>query len=191
MRGSTVCSSRWIEQLCRPRTTNASAIRHNSFSVLPIAADRCVLQVRSMNDIVVDQQTALLRVLIADNSPRSAGSLNGLIEEYGDFEIVGHARTAIDTVTLIERLRPDVVLLDMEMPGDTFAFLLKLIKRDLSHCKVVVMIPYASCVLRERSREAGADHVFEKTGDSDRLLSFLMRLAQAKRFTFRAYEQEG
>jgi DNA-binding NarL/FixJ family response regulator len=144
-----------------------------------------------MNDTAMNQQTALLRVLIADGSPRSGSSLSGLMEEYGDFELAGHARTAIETLTLIEKLRPDVVLLDMEMPGETFGFLLKLIKRDLCQCKVVVMIPYASCVLRERSREAGADHVFEKTGDPERLLICLMRLAQSKRFSFRCCEQEA
>jgi len=105
--------------------------------------------------------------------------------------VVGHARTSIETLTLIEKLRPDVVLLDMEMPGETFGFLLKLIKRDLSHCKVIVMIPYASCVLRERSRDAGADHVFEKTGDPERLLICLTRLAQSKRFSLCCYEQEA
>jgi DNA-binding NarL/FixJ family response regulator len=135
-----------------------------------------------MNESAVDRPTALLRVLIADNSPRSSVGLTGLLQEDGEFELVGHARTSIETLTLIEKLRPDVVLLDMEMPGETFGFLLKLIKRDLSHCKVIVMIPYASCVLRERSRETGADHVFEKTGDPERLLICLMRLAQSKRF---------
>ncbi len=130
-------------------------------------------------------------MLIADNSPRSSAGLTGLIQEYGDFEMVGHARTSIETLTLIEKVRPDVVLLDMEMPGQTFGFLLKLIKRDLSHCRVIVMIPYASCVLRERSREAGAEHVFEKTGDPERLLLCLMRLAQSKRFSLHSYEQEA
>jgi hypothetical protein len=77
------------------------------------------------------------------------------------------------------------------MPGETFGFLLKLIKRDLWHCKIVVMIPYASCVLRERSREAGADQVFEKTSDPERLLFCLMRLAQAKRFSLHSHEQEA
>jgi two-component system response regulator DesR len=121
----------------------------------------------------------VLRVLIADAAGGNGG-LSGLLEDYDDFEVVGHAKTAIDTLTLVERLRPDAVLLDMEMPGDTFAFVLKLIKRDLRPTTIVVMIPYASYVLRERSLEAGADLVFEKTGDPERLLGALLEMAGTK-----------
>jgi DNA-binding NarL/FixJ family response regulator len=120
-----------------------------------------------------------LRVLIADRLAGSADSLSALLSEYGDFEVVGYAGTAIESVTLIEKLRPDAVLLDMEMPGELFSYVLNLIKRDLQPTAVIVLIPYASCVLRERSLEAGADHVCERTGDPERLIRALLQLAAA------------
>lgn len=134
-----------------------------------------------MSDGDSTNQSGPLRVLIADALPGSSESLHGLLAEYDDFEVVGQAKTAIDVLTLIEKLRPDVVLLDMEMPRETFSIVLHLIKRDLRRAKIVVLTPYASSVLRERSREAGADYVFEKTGDPEQLIQCLLEIAQGRR----------
>src|SRR5689334_4128141 len=99
---STAFFNRTTRSVCRPPPTKLWTFRHNFFSALPIADPPPSRKVAGMNETSADQQTALLRVLIADNSPRSSAGLTGLIQEYGDFEMVGHARTSIETLTLIE-----------------------------------------------------------------------------------------
>ncbi|MFN3388943.1 MAG: LytR/AlgR family response regulator transcription factor [Allosphingosinicella sp.] len=58
-----------------------------------------------------------MRVLIAEDEPLARALLRTLLEEAGDVEIVGEARNGREAVTLAERVRPDAVFLDIDMPG--------------------------------------------------------------------------
>ena len=120
---------------------------------------------------------APLRVLIAD---AIGEELSAMLEDYDDIEVVGCAKKAIEALILVEKLRPDVVLLDIEMPGETLGFVLKLIKGTPHPPLVMVSIPYSSLVLRERCLDAGADKVFTKTAELERLVETLLKLAGAK-----------
>ncbi|MCB0200874.1 MAG: response regulator transcription factor [Anaerolineae bacterium] len=61
--------------------------------------------------------TEAIRVLLADDHPLFRDGLRGMLEAAGDFQILGEATTGEEAVTLAESLRPDVVLMDIKMPG--------------------------------------------------------------------------
>lgn len=58
-----------------------------------------------------------IRVLMIDDHPIVRSGIRMLLERSGDIEVVGEAERGDDAVGLIKRLKPDVLLLDMEMPG--------------------------------------------------------------------------
>ena len=60
-----------------------------------------------------------IRVLMIDDHPIVRSGIRMLLEQAGDIEVVGEAERGDDAVGLLKRLRPDVLLLDMEMPGKT------------------------------------------------------------------------
>lgn len=60
--------------------------------------------------------TARLRVVLADDERPARALLAEMIEAGPEAEVVGEAATGSEAVTLIERLRPDLALLDLEMP---------------------------------------------------------------------------
>ncbi len=57
------------------------------------------------------------RVVLADDHPIVRASIRRLLERAGDIEVVGEASDGIETIRLVEELAPDVLLLDVEMPG--------------------------------------------------------------------------
>jgi DNA-binding NarL/FixJ family response regulator len=57
------------------------------------------------------------RVVLADDHPIVRASIRRLLEKAGDIEVVGEAGNGIETIRLVEELSPDVLLLDVEMPG--------------------------------------------------------------------------
>jgi DNA-binding NarL/FixJ family response regulator len=61
--------------------------------------------------------TAPLRVLVADDHPLFRAGVRALLETVPDTEVVGVAASGDEAVALAERLRPDVVLMDLQMPG--------------------------------------------------------------------------
>jgi two-component system chemotaxis response regulator CheB len=71
-----------------------------------------------------------LRVLLVDDSALSLGELQGLLETSGDFEVVGHARDGEQALREVMALRPDAIVLDLQMPRmDGFTFLRLLMAR--------------------------------------------------------------
>jgi two-component system, LytTR family, response regulator AlgR len=124
-----------------------------------------------------------LRVLIADGSEANNEALSELLAEHDEIEVVGSAQSAIQTLTLIEKLHPDAVLVDSEMLGETLGFVLKLIKKDSGCPAIILVIPYASTALRERALDAGADYVLAKTSDPECIINVLQKLIQARQLT--------
>jgi DNA-binding NarL/FixJ family response regulator len=58
-----------------------------------------------------------IRVLIADDHPAFRGGLRALLATADDIAVVGEAASGLDVVAAAERLQPDVVLMDVNMPG--------------------------------------------------------------------------
>ncbi len=57
-----------------------------------------------------------LRAVIADDEPRARQFLERLLDEQSDVEVVGEAKGGAETLTMVARLKPDVVFLDIQMP---------------------------------------------------------------------------
>jgi DNA-binding NarL/FixJ family response regulator len=79
-----------------------------------------------------------IRLLIVDDHPVVRDGLAAILSTRPDFAVVGEAGSGEEALRLVERLRPDVVLLDLEMPGmDGIAVLRRL--RDLDPAVRVVV----------------------------------------------------
>jgi two-component system LytT family response regulator len=58
-----------------------------------------------------------VRCVIVDDEPLSRQRISDLLGEQAEFEVVGEAEDGAEAISVIERLRPDVVFLDIQMPG--------------------------------------------------------------------------
>src|SRR5947209_4466686 len=79
-----------------------------------------------------------MRVLVADDHPLFRDGLRGLLEARG-IDVVGEARNGREAVEMTRRLRPDVVLMDLNMPEMTGLAATRLISADQPAVKVVIL----------------------------------------------------
>jgi DNA-binding NarL/FixJ family response regulator len=88
------------------------------------------------------EEAAKIRILVADDHPMLREGLVSVLSTQPDLEVIGEATDGSETVRLAERLEPDVILLDLEMPGlDGVAALEKL--RDAgSGARTIVFTAY-------------------------------------------------
>ena len=57
------------------------------------------------------------KVLIVDDSISVARQLEKIITESGDFEVLGHGKNGLDALKMYKTLNPDIICMDMNMPG--------------------------------------------------------------------------
>jgi DNA-binding NarL/FixJ family response regulator len=82
---------------------------------------------------------APLKVLIADDHPLMLAGIRRVLERSDGIEVVGEARTGAAIMELVERRRPQVVLLDLRMPGTVGAENVARIRETWPEVKVVVL----------------------------------------------------
>src|SRR5689334_20435213 len=105
---------------------------------------------------------ARYKVLIVDDAPAVREARGWALLETNDLAVVGEAGNGADALTLAASLMPDVVIVDIEMPGiDGFA-VARSLKRAKSAPVVVFLTVHDDADSRKRACEAGGDGFVEK-----------------------------
>ena len=128
--------------------------------------------------------TAPLTALIVDDEPLARQELTYLLERAGGVSIVAQGPNGIEAVDLIRTLRPDVVFLDVRMPGlDGFAVLRKLLAADRRAPLPQVVFATAFDQYAVKAFEVNAVDYLLKPFDSKRLAKTLEKLRSRVRDT--------
>jgi diguanylate cyclase (GGDEF)-like protein/PAS domain S-box-containing protein len=130
----------------------------------------------SSDDPIADQTSDRTSVLIVDDSDGDRSLLSDQLESRGTYRVVGEAADGGSAVELIGQLHPDVVLLDMSMPGMNGLETLPRLLEDSPTTRVVVLSGYLSQGLRELAMAAGATSIFEKGLGFDAIVDQLAQL---------------
>ena len=116
-----------------------------------------------------------VRVLIADDEPPARAKVRRFLADDAEVEVVGEARSGPEAVDAIQRLRPDLVFLDIQMPGaDGFDVLQAIDPAAMPH--VVFVTAYDEFALR--AFEVHAVDYLLKPFDTDRFRTALARAKQ-------------
>jgi DNA-binding NarL/FixJ family response regulator len=119
-----------------------------------------------------------LRLFIADDSALLRGYVLDTVREIGSIQVVGQASDVPDAIAGIRESEPDVVILDIRMPGGTGLDVLKTIKTDQPAPIVIMFTNYPYPQYRKQCLGAGADYFFDKSlefGALDEVLKDLVR----------------
>lgn len=88
--------------------------------------------------------TAPVRVLIADDHPMVAEGIEALLETYDDIEVVGIAPDGRSAITRARALNPDVVLMDLNMPGMSGLAAIEMILENAPGMRILVLTMHDS-----------------------------------------------
>ncbi|WP_432510262.1 response regulator [Kineococcus sp. SYSU DK001] len=98
----------------------------------------------------------MTRVVVVDDHPVVRGGIEALLATAGDLEVVGSAGDGRQALELVARLLPDVVLMDLRMPGMDGASATERIRREHPSVHVLVLTTYETDADIVRAVEAGA-----------------------------------
>jgi two-component system response regulator DevR len=121
-----------------------------------------------------------VRVLLVDDHEVVRLGLMTLINEQDDMVVVGEAGSATDALSAAERLRPDVVLMDIRLPGEGGIEATRLLTERLPETRVVMLTSYVDDELLVRSIRAGAAGYVLKQVGTDELLRAVRAAARGE-----------
>jgi len=123
-----------------------------------------------------------LSVFIADDSMPVAEMLRELISDPGRIEVVGHADSEADAIAGLRRLRPDVVVLDLQLKTGSGTDVIRAVRAmpELAKMNVIVMSNHTSPQLKAGCMQLGANAYFDKVKELSELTTALERLAQSR-----------
>ena len=117
-----------------------------------------------------------MKVFIADDSALVRERVAALISEIEGVEVVGHAGDAPEALEGIQQLRPDVVILDIRMPGNNGIQVLEAIKKSDAAPVIIMLTAFPYPQYRKKCLEAGADYFFDKATEFEQVAEVLKQL---------------
>ena len=130
------------------------------------------------------------RLLIADDHGLMREAVRLALEQEPEFEIVGEAESGSQLLPLVDQTEPDLVLLDLLMPGIDGLTCIKVLRKRFPWLRIVVLSAQDSDEVVEAALRAGADAYVAKSVDSAALAGAL-RQAIDKRATHPIGRAEG
>jgi DNA-binding NarL/FixJ family response regulator len=119
------------------------------------------------------------RILLVDDHPLTRSALSALLQQHG-FDVVGEAADGVEAIDAAGRLRPDLVLLDLSMPGLDGLSALPLLREAAPECEVVVLTASGTEENLLRAIRAGAAGYLLKSEPPARIVEFLRGAANGE-----------
>lgn len=123
-----------------------------------------------------------IRVLITDDHTIVRAGVRLLVEAEPDMEVVGEALNGIEAVTLAESLRPDVILMDIAMPGLNGLEATRQIKGRFPEVHVLVLTMHHSDDYFFELLKAGASGYVLKAAETNELIGAIRAVARGEVF---------
>jgi two-component system response regulator NreC len=123
-----------------------------------------------------------IRILLADDHAVLRAGLRALLAAQADLEVVGEASDGREAIRLTQSLRPDVVVMDIGMPGVSGIDATALIKHDLPAAKVLILSMHDDRGYLRQVLRAGASGYVLKRAAATELLAAIRAAARGEVF---------
>jgi len=118
------------------------------------------------------------KVFLVDDHQIVRDGIRSLIEDAEDIVIIGEAGSGEEMLTLLEPAQPDIILLDISLPGKNGIELLPIIKDQFSYMKVLILSMYNADDYIFNAVRAGANGYLPKNSSKDELLTAIRQICE-------------
>jgi DNA-binding NarL/FixJ family response regulator len=122
-----------------------------------------------------------IRVMIVDDHPIVRQGVRGVLANHPDIEVVGEADSAPTLFAIVDSLQPDVILLDIRMPGQSGIEVTQRLKRDYPNIKVIVLTTYDDDEFLFGALRAGAEGYLLKSASQEVLADSIRQVGRGER----------
>lgn len=124
----------------------------------------------------------MIRIIIAEDQQIVREGLLALLKSETDFEVIGEAQDGNDAVTIVERLKPDILLLDVGMPGLNGLDVTRQLARRVKETKIIILSSHGDEAMVRKGLQYGASAYLLKASSTDELVRAIREVQSGNRY---------
>ncbi len=122
----------------------------------------------------------MIKLVFADNQPIFQAGIRAVLSAVPDIEIVGEADNSIDVQQLVGQLRPQILLLDLNLAGPPMVEVIRGVRASLPEIAILILTAHVHDAYLARMMEAGVAGLLNKNVPVERLVEAIRRAAQGE-----------
>ena len=120
-------------------------------------------------------------IMVVDDSPFASKQIKDIVEDNG-YEVIGYAKDGEEAIELYKELKPDIVILDIIMPGLNGLETAETLKKQDPAVKILMLSSLCDAGTMEEVKSIGVKHLIPKPLEADVLLASLELVSKFAKF---------
>jgi DNA-binding NarL/FixJ family response regulator len=138
----------------------------------------CPVPLQDRSKIIVEE---IMNVVLVDDSLLVRERVASIISEIPSAKVIGEAGNSAEAMEVVRKTKPDVVILDIKMPGESGLQVLRKLKNEFGELRIIMLTNYSDSQYKAECLMHGADYFLCKSDEFNKLPEVFSKLGKRQR----------
>jgi len=140
------------------------------------------VQLKDPPKITVEE---IMNVVLVDDSLLVRKRVANIISKMPGVKVIGEAGNSLEAIEVVRKTKPDVVILDIKMPGESGVKVLRKLKDEFEDLKIIMLTNYPDSQYKAECLMHGAEYFLSKSDEFDKLPEVFSKLRKRQKGKFK------
>ncbi len=140
------------------------------------------VQLKDPPKITVEE---IMNVVLVDDSLLVRKGVANIISKMPGVKVIGEAGNSLEAIEVVRKTKPDVVILDIKMPGESGVKVLRKLKDEFEDLKIIMLTNYPDSQYKAECLMHGAEYFLSKSDEFDKLPEVFSKLRKRQKGKFK------
>ena len=119
-----------------------------------------------------------MNIALVDDSLLVRERIANIISEIPGAKVIGEAGNSSEAIDVVRKAKPEVVILDIKMPGESGLQVLRKLKNEFEELRIIMLTNYSDSQYKAECLMHGADYFLSKSDEFDKLPEVISKLGE-------------